>query len=123
MKKVIRLTENELIDLVKRVVYEQSQKPSIEGRTYTVNNDHTISINDKNGTPQKIKMSGSKAFLDFDINVTSISPKQNGYDIITKKGNKYTLDKNIASQIISFVDKSSPSKIDAGQATINLTKV
>lgn len=121
----IRLTESELINLVKSIILEVESSSTLEGRKYTINPDYTLSIADRKGAMSKIKMSGSKMFMDFDINVQNINsnPQTGSYSIVTKKGNKYDLDKNTVNKIINFVDTNTPAEIDLGKATLKLQKI
>ena len=91
---------------------------NVGGRSATVNPDGTVSITDKGGRPQKIRMSLT---VGGDINVVSIQPASGGYNITGKSGMTQLVDNNKISQVIQFVDTNSPSEIDSGSwSTPNL---
>jgi hypothetical protein len=91
---------------------------NIEGRNTNINDDGTITIVDKNGNKQKIRMS----LTTFgDINVVNIQPANGGYNITGKSGMTQFVDNNKISQVIQFVDTNSPSEIKSGSwSTPNL---
>ena len=102
----------------------------LNGRKYVINPDHTISINNSQGKPQKIKMSGTKKTpfgidLNFDINIKDITPTSTGYKFTTVKNNERTYDQNFVSQIIKFVDTNNPTEIptQSDNAILKLQKV
>lgn len=83
----------------------------IEGRSCTINPDGTVSITDKTGSPQKIRMSLS---VGGDINVVNIQPTSGGYNITGKRGITQFVKVDKISQVILFVDNNSPRKIESG---------
>ena len=91
---------------------------NVGGRSAPMNPDGTVSITDKGGRPQKIRMSLS---VGGDINVVNIQPASGGYNITGKSGMTQLVDNNKISQVIQFVDTNSPSEIDSGSwSTPNL---
>jgi hypothetical protein len=91
---------------------------NVNGRSATVNPDGTVTITDKNGKPQKIRMSLT---VGGDINIVNIQPARGGYNITGKSGMTQLVDNDKISQVIQFVYTNSPSEIDSGSwSTPNL---
>jgi len=102
MKKIIKLTESDLIRIVKRVL---SESVIINGATFSVNGDGTVSIT-TNSKSAKIRF--SKFYLD--INVASIIKTNNGGCMVTSKnGTEKTLSKEDVKSVINFVESNSTS--------------
>jgi hypothetical protein len=77
-----------------------------------------VSITDKSGRLQKVRMSLSGG---VNINVINIQPASGGYIITGKSGRTKFVDNNTINQVIQFVDTNSPFEIDSGSwSTPNL---
>lgn len=83
---------------------------NVGGRNATINPDGTVSITDKGGRPQKIRMSTKLG----DVNVVNIQPASGGYNITGKSGMTEFVDNNKIGQVIQFVDNNTPAEIDSG---------
>ncbi len=97
MKRTIRLTESELINIVKKVINEQQKKVvAIDGIDVQINNDEkgTILINGK-----KIKLSHTLG----DIKVRDIKKlDKNNYQVTGYSGNSQKIDYSDIKKIIDF---------------------
>lgn len=82
----------------------------VEGRKTIINSDGTVTINNYKEIPQRIRMSTKLG----NINVVKIEPAGNGYNITGKSGRTEFIERSKIKQIISFVDKGTPSVIDSG---------
>lgn len=114
--KIIRLTESDLVNIVKRVLTEGTTG-KIEGRDFTVNSDYTVSISDSKGVKKKIKFSalGSK------INIKDITKSGSDYKITSKNGTQKTIESGKIKKIITFVDSSkTETEISTGMLTPDL---
>lgn len=112
MKKIIKLTESDLTRIVEKVINETKilkEGSSIFGRNFVINSDGTVSISDRNGNLQKIRMTTKLG----DINVIKIEPSNGGYNITGKSGITEFADNDKIKQVISFVDSNSPSEIES----------
>ena len=128
MKKIVRLTEKEVTNLIKNIIREMSEdpKPKLINRLYTIDTtDYTLSIQDKNNRYPKIKLSAEVPILgSVPVNVVNIQKiDDSNYKIITKKKKEYELSKKTVEKIISFVDTNIPNTIKLDGATLNLKKV
>lgn len=83
---------------------------NVGGRSATINPDGTVSITDKSGRPQKIRMSTKLG----DVNVVNIQPASGGFNITGKSGMTEFVDNNKIGKVIQFVDTNTPSEIDSG---------
>jgi len=116
MKKIIRLTEQDLARIVRRVLTEGTTG-KIEGRDFIVNSDYTVSISDIKGVKKKIGFSalGSK------INIKDITKSGSDYIITSKNGTKKTIETAKIKKIINFVDsKETKTEISTGMLTPDL---
>ena len=128
MKKIVRLTEKEVTNLIKNIIREMSEdpKPKLINRLYTIDTkNYTISIQDKNNGYPKIKLSAEVPILgSVPVNVVNIQKiDDSNYKIITKKKKEYELSKKTVEKIISFVDTNITNTIKLDGATLNLIKV
>jgi len=118
MKLIISETEKNSIREMYGLINEAV---NVGGRSATINPDGTVSITDKSGRPQKIRMYISTLLGDKNINVANIQLTGGGYNITGKSGITQLVDNNKISQVIQFVDTNSPSVIDSGsRSTPNL---
>jgi hypothetical protein len=110
MKKVIRLTESDLIRVIKRVI-EETSAPSnnLLGRKFAINPDGTVSISNNQNKLQKIRLYTKLG----DMNIKNISPNSNGYTITGGKMSK-DVGSDVIKKVINFVDTGSPSVIESG---------
>lgn len=115
MKKVI-LTEEEKKSILK-MHNSITEGVEVNGRDTLINNDGTVSISDKNGNKQKIRMSLDTPFMETNINVVNIKKTNGGYNITGKSGRTEFVDDQKIGKIISFVDTNSPSEIDSNSYT------
>ena len=84
---------------------------NISGRQSSINPDGTVTISDRNGRPQKIRMSLTTW---GDINVVNIQPVNGGYNITGKSGMTEFVGNDKISKVIEFVDTNSPNEIKSG---------
>ena len=99
---------------------------NVGGRNATINPDGTVSITDKGGRPQKIRMSINLMGKEVNINVANIQPTNGGYNIKGQSGNTEFVDNNKINKVVQFVDTNSPSVIESGSwstPNLNLRKV
>lgn len=99
---------------------------NVGGRSATINPDGTVSITDKSGRPQKIRMSINLMGKEVNINVANIQPTNGGYNIKGQSGNTEFVDNNKINKVVQFVDTNSPSVIESGSwstPNLNLRKV
>lgn len=116
MKKIIRLTESDLVKIVKRVLTEGTTG-KIEGRDFIVNSDYTVSISDSKGVKKKIKFSA----LSSKINIKDITKSGPNYIITSKNGTKKTVESDKIKKIINFVDSTkTETEISTGMLTPDL---
>jgi hypothetical protein len=114
--KIIRLTESDLANIVKRVLIEGTSG-KIEGRDFIVNSDYTVSISNNKGVKKKIKFSalGSK------INIKDITKSGSDYIITSKNETKKTVESEKIKKIINFVDSTNTeTEISTGMLTPDL---
>jgi hypothetical protein len=116
MKKLIKLTESELIGIIKRVISEQSLVKSIEGRNYKINPDGTLNIQKSDKNFAKVRLTTKLG----DINVVNISQCSGGYEIKGKSGNSKCVGSDKISEIINIVDSGKPGEIETGTFTPNI---
>ena len=110
MKKVIRLTESDLVRIVKKVIEEStSSYNNLLGRNFTINTDGTISIANNNNQLQKIRLFTKLG----DMNIKKITPNSDGYTITGGKMSK-DVGHDIIKKVIKFVDTGSPNVIESG---------
>ena len=110
MKKVIRLTESDLVRIVKKVIEEStSSYNNLLGRNFTINTDGTISIANNNNQLQKIRLFTKLG----DMNIKKITPNSNGYTITGGKMSK-DVGYDIIKKVLKFVDTGSPNVIESG---------
>lgn len=125
MKKILRLSESDLIKIVKKIIKEStgpSKKLSLLGRDVTINSDGTISILNKKNQPQKIRI---KTSIGPEINVQNITPSENGFIIQGKKMSK-EVGIDVIEKVFKFPDTNSPTVIKSGDfytPNLLLTKV
>ena len=93
---------------------------TVGGRASTINPDGTVTIIDKSGRPQKIRMYVTVLGMDKNINVVNIQPANGGYNITGKSGNSQFVDNNKIGKVIQFVDNNAPAEIDSGSMEPNL---
>lgn len=116
MKKIIRLTESELINIVKRVINEGSTG-TIGGRNFTINSDGTISIKNNSGSSKKIRFSA----LGQNINLKDISKSGSEYIITSKNGTEKEVSSEQVKSIVNFVDSTKvETSISTGMLTPSL---
>lgn len=101
MKKIIRLTESDLVRIVKRVISEGTSG-KLEGRDFIINSDYTVSVADSKGVKKKVQFSalGSK------INIKDIKKVGSEYIITSKNGTEKPIDVAKVKKIVTFVDSS-----------------
>lgn len=110
MKKVIRLTESDLVRIVKKVIEEStSSYNNLSGRNFRINTDGTISIANNNNQLQKIRLFTKLG----DMNIKKITPNSNGYTITGGKMSK-DVGHDIIKKVLKFVDTGSPNVIESG---------
>jgi hypothetical protein len=110
MKKVIRLTESDLVRIVKKVIEEStSSYNNLLGRNFKINTDGTISIANNNNQLQKIRLFTKLG----DMNIKKITPNSNGYTITGGKMSK-DVGYDIIKKVLKFVDTGSPNVIESG---------
>ena len=116
MKKIIKLTESDLIRIVKKVISEGTTG-TLKGRSYTINSDGTVSIKNSSGSSKKIRFSA----LGQDINLKDISKSGDNYLITSKNGTKKEVTPSQITDIISFVDGTkTETSISTGMLTPRL---
>ena len=104
-------------------INEQVKDIELIGRNVTINNDGTVSIEDKNGKMVDVRMSVKVL---GDINVSNITQELQNFYITGKKGRTEKVDKKAIETVISFVDNGTPDEIESGnpfKPNIQLTKV
>jgi hypothetical protein len=119
MKKIITLTESQLVNVIKKIINESAA--NIEGRKYQIPGDGTILIQNASDKMVKIKMKSSIG----DINIAKVDlvPGE-GYSITGRSGMSKTIDNETIGKILSFVDGGSPStSIRKGFITLTLNKI
>jgi len=110
MKKVIRLTESDLVRIVKKVIEEStSSYNNLLGRNFKINTDGTISIANNNNQLQKIRLFTKLG----NMNIKKITPNSNGYTITGGKMSK-DVGYDIIKKVLKFVDTGSPNVIESG---------
>ena len=110
MKKLI--TEEERQNIIKaHNLGLLTENLNISGRQSSINPDGTVTISDRNGRPQKIRMSLTTW---GDINIANIQPVNGGYEITGKKGVTQFVENDKITKVIQFVDTNSPNKIESG---------
>ena len=104
-------------------INEQVKDIELIGRNVIINNDGTVSVEDKNGKMVDVRMSVK---LLGDINVSDITQELQNFYITGKKGRTEKVDKKAIETVISFVDNGTPDEIESGnpfKPNIQLTKV
>lgn len=116
MKKIVRLTEGELVRIVRKIILE-TKTGKLSGREYSINTDGTVSIKNSKNEYVKVRFSA----LDTDINVIDISKDEDEYTIKTKNGTKKNITNSQVTEIITFVDGTKKIKtIETGMFTPNI---
>ena len=102
-----------------------TENVNIENRTTIVNPDGTLTINNKNKQPQKIRFSVDGPLYKGEVNIKKILFNNGVYCIITKKDVTECFEKNDINNILSFVDTGNPNFIDFGmfKGKLMMTKV
>ena len=113
MEKIVRLTEGELVRIVRKIISEE-KTGKLSGRDYIINGDGTVSIKNSKTVYVKIRFSA----LGTNINVTNISVNGDKYTITTKNGKETNITKSQIKEIINFIDGTSKTKyIETGMFT------
>ena len=118
-KRIVRLTETNLINLIKRIISE-STTGDIESRKYKINSDGTVSVTNMKSTYIKVRFKA----MGSNINIADISKSGSDYKITTKNGTTKTIEKQQVKELISFVDSGSTTKdISTGMLSPSLTLI
>jgi hypothetical protein len=93
------------------------------GRDVVINNDGTVSVEDKSGRMVKVRMSVK---LLGNINVSKITQEIQDFYITGRSGRTEKVSMDTIKDVISFVDTGKPTEIESGnpfKPNIQLTKV
>lgn len=105
MKKIVRLTETDLVKLIKKVLKEDEL--AIQNVKIYNNPDYTITVVTRNGNRVKIKLSGSMAGAGFEINVAGLKSETDGGIILTGKSGRTTkVDSDAVKDLINFAESN-----------------